>query len=79
MIERWNDYNEDSSPCYAEGIQVRNKPEIRNGEIELCGNEWIDIPYHNKILRITVSEWGSVQLLDSVSYTQKRENKDDSN
>jgi hypothetical protein len=51
--------------------KLKDQPLDKNGEIGLDYETFIDIPYYGKILRIEVSEYATIELLDSVSYGKK--------
>jgi hypothetical protein len=51
--------------------KLKDQPLDEYGQIGLDYETFIDIPYYGKILRIEVSEYASVELLDSVPYGKK--------
>ena len=68
IVEHWNSYTDK----YAEGYSISNDEQCsKYGDLCIGPSSGIDIPYNGKILRIYPSEYVTLTLLDSVTYTNK--------
>ena len=71
IIEFWNHFSRITGK-YSDGYKIAPDEQCRKyGDLCIGPSSGIDIPYNGKILRIYPSEYVTLTILDSATYTNK--------